>query len=57
MGQAKAMIDWHNRHGFCPRCGAETTLEEAGYKRVCTRCNTEHFPRTTDPGRDHARGA
>ncbi len=48
MGQAKAMIDWHNRHGFCPRCGAPTTLEEAGYKRVCTRCGTEHFPRT-DP--------
>jgi NAD+ diphosphatase len=48
MGQAKAMIDWHNRHGFCPRCGAPTTLEEAGYKRQCTKCNTEHFPRT-DP--------
>ena len=21
MGQAKALIDWHQRHGFCPRCG------------------------------------
>ena len=48
MGQAKAMIDWHNRHGFCPRCGAPTTLEEAGYKRQCPECKAEHFPRT-DP--------
>ena len=48
LGQAKAMIDWHQRHGFCPRCGNRTTLADAGYKRVCTSCNAEHFPRT-DP--------
>ncbi len=48
LGQAKAMIDWHERHGFCPRCGAPTILAEAGYKRICEACNTEHFPRT-DP--------
>lgn len=48
LGQAKALIDWHQRHGFCPRCGARTTLADAGYKRVCGDCNSEHFPRT-DP--------
>jgi NAD+ diphosphatase len=48
LGQAKALIDWHQRHGFCPRCGGRTTLAEAGYKRVCVSCNAEHFPRT-DP--------
>jgi len=48
LGQAKAMIDWHQRHRFCPRCGAPTTVADAGYKRVCTRCDAEHFPRT-DP--------
>jgi NAD+ diphosphatase len=48
MAQAKALIDWHARHGFCANCGARTTLEEAGYKRQCHSCNTEHFPRT-DP--------
>jgi NAD+ diphosphatase len=48
LGQAKALIDWHQRHGFCPRCGGRTTLAEAGYKRVCSSCNAEHFPRT-DP--------
>jgi len=48
LGQAKALIDWHNRHGFCAACGARTELAEAGYKRQCTSCKAEHFPRT-DP--------
>jgi NAD+ diphosphatase len=48
LGQAKAMIDWHQRHGFCARCGAATKFADAGYKRVCPECNAEHFPRT-DP--------
>ncbi|HEX3809019.1 MAG TPA: NAD(+) diphosphatase [Rhizomicrobium sp.] len=47
-GQAKAMIDWHNRHGFCARCGAATAIADAGYKRTCPNCAAEHFPRT-DP--------
>ena len=48
LGQAKAMIDWHQRHGFCAKCGAPSVVAEAGYKRVCPVCATEHFPRT-DP--------
>jgi NAD+ diphosphatase len=48
LGQAKAMIDWHQRHGFCARCGAPTALMDAGYRRHCAGCNTDHFPRT-DP--------
>src|SRR5215471_7276328 len=48
MGQAKALIDWHNRHGFCAHCGTATTLSDGGYRRVCPQCSTEHFPRT-DP--------
>jgi NAD+ diphosphatase len=48
LGQAKAMIDWNNRHGFCPKCGQPTTLADAGYRRHCAACNTDHFPRT-DP--------
>jgi NAD+ diphosphatase len=48
LGQAKAVIDWHQRHGFCPRCGSQTEFAEAGYKRTCPNCNAEHFPRT-DP--------
>jgi NAD+ diphosphatase len=48
MGQAKAMIDWHNRHGFCPNCGSRTQLADAGYRRHCDQCGADHFPRT-DP--------
>ena len=48
MGQAKAMIDWHNRHGFCANCGAATRLVDGGWRRLCEECKTEHFPRT-DP--------
>ena len=48
IAQAKAMIDWHQRHGFCPRCGAATKIMDAGYRRLCGKCNGEHFPRV-DP--------
>ena len=48
LGQAKAMIDWHERHGFCARCGHATAASDAGYKRTCPNCHAEHFPRT-DP--------
>jgi len=48
IGQAKAMIDWHQRHGFCPRCGAPTKMVDAGYRRLCDSCKAEHFPRV-DP--------
>lgn len=48
MAQAKSMIDWHSRHGFCSVCGAKSEMAEAGYKRQCPSCKAEHFPRT-DP--------
>ena len=48
LGQAKAMIDWHARHGFCAQCGAPTSFADAGYRRHCNQCNADHFPRT-DP--------
>jgi NAD+ diphosphatase len=47
-GQAKALIDWHRRHGFCANCGAATVLRDGGYRRLCNGCGAEHFPRT-DP--------
>ena len=47
-GQAKALIDWHRRHGFCPNCGHATAPVDAGYRRLCPACKAEHFPRT-DP--------
>ncbi|MBW8708456.1 MAG: NAD(+) diphosphatase [Alphaproteobacteria bacterium] len=47
-GQAKALLDWHKRHGFCPNCASVTVLCDGGYRRLCSACGAEHFPRT-DP--------
>jgi NAD+ diphosphatase len=47
-GQAKALLDWHKRHGFCPNCGHATEVMDGGYRRLCPSCGAEHFPRT-DP--------
>ncbi|MFO1186073.1 MAG: NAD(+) diphosphatase [Alphaproteobacteria bacterium] len=48
IGQAKSLLDWHARHGFCAKCGAPTRLAQGGYRRDCGVCKAEHFPRT-DP--------
>jgi NAD+ diphosphatase len=45
---AKALLSWHDSHGFCARCGAASTVSQAGWQRHCPACNTHHFPRT-DP--------
>lgn len=50
LAQARSMIDWHKRHGFCAQCGSPTRMEDAGYSRRCGNdaCKAQHFPRT-DP--------
>ena len=48
IAEAKAVLHWHARHRFCPNCGAPTKAVQAGWKRDCAQCKTEHFPRT-DP--------
>jgi len=45
---ARAVFEWRRRHGFCSACGQPTQVAEAGWKRVCEACRSEHFPRT-DP--------
>jgi NAD+ diphosphatase len=45
---AVAVLTWHRTHRHCPRCGAETTLAQAGAMRVCSNDGSEHFPRV-DP--------
>jgi NAD+ diphosphatase len=42
------LANWHAAHQFCPRCGAPTEPEQAGWIRRCTRDGSEHYPRT-DP--------
>ncbi|MEA3049194.1 MAG: diphosphatase, partial [Sphingomonadales bacterium] len=44
-GAARSLIEWHNRHLFCGRCGAATRLFRAGWGRSCTGCGLDHFPR------------
>ena len=46
--QARAFLDWHERHRFCAVCGEPTEAVQGGISRKCTSCPAEHFPRT-DP--------
>ncbi len=48
LAQARSMIDWHARHKFCAVCGAPSAMNEGGYMRKCSACDSQHFPRT-DP--------
>jgi NAD+ diphosphatase len=45
---AKAILGWHETHGFCALCGARTVIAMAGWQRDCPACGGHHFPRT-DP--------
>jgi len=47
-GGARSLVDWHDRHQYCARCGAQTHPVKAGWARQCGTCSAEHFPRT-DP--------
>ncbi len=47
-GTARSLIEWHNNHQYCPRCGGSTKLFRAGWGRKCKGCEAEHYPRT-DP--------
>lgn len=48
LAQGRALLNWHQRHRFCANCGKTTMLADAGYRRHCGACGTDHFPRT-DP--------
>lgn len=47
-GAARSLLEWHTRHTFCGRCGAQTTSFRGGWGRRCPSCGLEHFPRV-DP--------
>jgi NAD+ diphosphatase len=48
VAQGRSLLHWHERHGHCANCGAKTQMADAGYRRHCAACATDHFPRT-DP--------
>ncbi|MCC5991263.1 MAG: NAD(+) diphosphatase [Rhodobacteraceae bacterium] len=45
---ARAIFNWHHRHGFCAACGQASNIAAAGWERQCPGCGAHHFPRT-DP--------
>jgi NAD+ diphosphatase len=48
LAEARALLNWHGRHRFCPNCGSPSRTVEAGWRRDCPACKVQHFPRT-DP--------
>jgi NAD+ diphosphatase len=48
LAEAKALLGWHMRHRFCPNCGTRTNPVDGGWRRDCSSCKAQHFPRT-DP--------
>jgi NAD+ diphosphatase len=48
IGQAKALVQWHENGRCCGRCGGTTLVKDGGWRRKCWACGLEHFPRT-DP--------
>ncbi|TFC63403.1 NAD(+) diphosphatase [Cryobacterium sp. TMT2-15-1] len=42
------VVNWHDSHAHCPRCGTATLVENAGWTRRCPDCGGQVFPRT-DP--------
>lgn len=48
LAQARSILHWHESHKFCAKCGAQSLMTDAGYRRHCEGCGADHFPRT-DP--------
>ena len=46
LAQAKSMISWNNTYTYCTKCsGVKLETKDAGYKKLCSLCKTEFFPR------------
>jgi len=48
LAEARSLLDWHSRHGFCAACGAPSVVASGGWVRHCPDCKAHHFPRV-DP--------
>jgi NAD+ diphosphatase len=48
LAEARSLIDWHDRHRFCARCGTPSAVVSGGWVRHCPECKAHHFPRV-DP--------
>ena len=50
LATAKSMFEWRRKHRHCAACGQPSEVMDAGWKRKCPSCQTEHFPRTDPVG-------
>jgi NAD+ diphosphatase len=48
LAEARSLIDWHDRHRFCAKCGVPSVVASGGWVRHCPECKAHHFPRV-DP--------
>ena len=48
LSAARSLFEWRKRHRYCSVCGHASRSIDGGWKRVCTKCKAEHFPRV-DP--------
>ena len=48
LAEARSLLDWHARHGFCAQCGAPSAIDSGGWGRRCPNCRAHHYPRV-DP--------
>ena len=48
LAQAFSVLKWHQTHLYCSNCGSKTKMTHAGWRRECSQCAKEHFPRV-DP--------
>ena len=48
LAQGYALLAWAQTTKFCGKCGGAMKAEAGGYKRVCSQCSLQAFPRT-DP--------
>ncbi|MBD8555376.1 NAD(+) diphosphatase [Rhizobium sp. CFBP 8762] len=48
VAQASSLLSWNAANRFCGKCGAPTIAKGGGYRRICSACDHQMFPRT-DP--------
>lgn len=44
-GRAQQVVDWHDSHRFCGRCGARNDDHPVDRAKVCPECNLVNYPR------------
>lgn len=45
LGRARQLLDWHENHKFCGRCGGKTEQVPQEYSFKCNGCNLFFYPR------------